>query len=72
MAHTSPSHRFLPLRQAVQARAPLLGMWAGDDADCPAAGLPAVVCCPSRLCGLYAALTGSSEVRRRFVPVWWS
>ena len=69
---TSPSHRFLPLRQAVQARAPLFGMWAWEDADCADAALPAVVCCPSRLWGLYEALPGSSEVRRRFVPVWWS
>jgi hypothetical protein len=26
---TSPSHLFLPLRQAVQARAPRFGMWPG-------------------------------------------
>jgi hypothetical protein len=28
LGHTSPSHLFFPFLQAVQARAPRLGMWA--------------------------------------------
>lgn len=36
---TSPSHLFFPLRQAVQARAPRLGMWT-DCWPCASSELP--------------------------------